>query len=245
MTRNMQEQHNRQVSCSHLHGKSHIFSHLNQTQKYHYLRRESCQVIEMLIMPPALSIMETSKSTTHHQHCSTSWSSRFGLFRCGQLSPPQKNRKRRAIKRCRRAVSFASHVELFEIPSNSDEDLLHAAWIQKADLKRIRAECMVTVRKWNNGELLEGDEEYTMRGLETKSTSATAADGQRRARLRKFDSHRAVFDEQQFQSEEGSSDADSIALFYSDVANSARVIALLRGYNDEQEVRKMHSNAER
>ena len=142
-------------------------------------------------------------------------------------------------------MSFASHVELFEIPSNSDEDLRHAAWIQKEDFKIIRAECIVTVQKWNNGELLEGDEEYTMRGLETKSKAVVAAEGQRRARLRKYESHRAVFDEQQFQSDEGKSDAGAIALFYSDVANSARVIALLRGYNDEQEARKVHtSNAE-
>jgi hypothetical protein len=130
-------------------------------------------------------------------------------------------------------------VKLFEIPSSSDEDL-KAAWIGKGDFKRIRAECMATVRKWNSGELSEGDEEYTMRGLETKSKEAA-----KRARLRKCESHRAVFDEQQFQSEEAISDAEAIALFYSDVANSARAVALLQGYNDEQEARNKVHHVER
>ena len=209
-----------------------FYSHLNQPEA----RQDSFQIIE--VMPP-ISTMETSKRT--HQH-SPSWSGRFGLFRDGRLLPPQENRNR-ATKRCRCcSVSFASHVWLFEIPSSSDE-VLHAAWIQKEDIKRIRAECMATVRKWNNGELSEeGDdeeEEHTMRGLETKPKVAAE-----RARLRKFQSHRAVFDEQHFQAEEGTSDAAAIALLYSDVANSARAISLLQGYNDEQEARKVH-NAER
>jgi hypothetical protein len=174
--------------------------------------------------------METSERT--HQQSTCSWSSRFGFFRDGWLLLPQEKRKR-AIKRCRRSVSFASHVWIFEIPSNSDEDL-HAAWMQKEDCKRIGAECKVTVRKWKDGKLSEqGDEEYTMRGLEIKSKTAAE-------RLRKFESHRAVFDEQQFQLEEGTSDADTIVLFYRDFTNSAKAIALLQGYNDEQEARKVH-----
>ena len=98
---------------------------------------------------------------------------------------------------------------------------------------------MATVRKWKNGELSEGgdeEEEYTMRGLEIKSKVAAE-----RVRLSKFESHLAVLDEQQFQSEEGASDAAAIALLYSDVANSARTISLLQGYNDEQEARKVHN----
>jgi hypothetical protein len=194
-------------------------------------------------MPP-LSLttrMETSKHT--HQH-STSWSSRFGNFRNAQLScsPPQENRKR-ATKRCRPcSVRFASHAKIFEIPSNSDDDL-HAAWIHKGDFKTIRAECMCTIRKWNNGELSSevDEDEYTMRGLEKRSGVAAAAE---RVRLIKFESHRAVFDEQHFQLEEGTSDPEAIALFYSDFADSARAIALLQGYNDEQEARKLHQHVE-
>jgi hypothetical protein len=172
-----------------------------------------------------------------HPHSTTWGNSKHGLFPRDTSSPPPPPSSSSSTKRPRcLSVTFATSVEVFEVPGHSDDDRL-AAWLGKEDFRRIRGECHLTLHKFSSGKLKEGSDEFTTRGLEHKTRWRVAA----RVRQMDRESHHAVFEEQKLQASEiGNSDPDAIALFYADFTNNARAIALILGHTDAEEARKAH-----
>jgi hypothetical protein len=164
---------------------------------------------------------------------STTWgnSSKHGfLFPRDTTSPPPPSTKRARS----RSVSFATRVEMFDVSGHS-EDNRRATWLSKEDFRRIRAECHLTVHKFSSDKFKEGNDEFTIRGLENKIRL-------RAARMKQMDreAHRAVFEEQELQVSEGNLDPEAIALFYADFTNNPRAIALIQGHKDALEAKKAH-----
>jgi hypothetical protein len=189
------------------------------------LHLQQCPDINLLLGSSPTSVVD---DRLH----STPWiNSKHGLFPRATSNPPPPPSTKRA--RCR-SVSFATDVEVFEVSGHCEDDR-QATWLGKEDFRRIRAECRLTVQKLSSGKLKEGNEEFTMRGLENKTRV-------RAARLKQMDreSHHAVFEEQELQVSEDNSDPEAIALFYADFTNNARAIALIQGHNDAQEAKKAH-----
>jgi hypothetical protein len=164
-----------------------------------------------------------------HLRSTTSSNSKHGFSPLVTSSPPPPSTKR---ARCLSSVSFAAGVEVFEVSGHSEDDV-QARWLGKEDFRRIRAECHLTVHKFSFGKVKEGNDEFTIRGLESKTRVISV-----RARQMDRESHHTVFEEQKLQVSEGTSDPEAIALFYADFTNNARAMALIRGYSDAQEARK-------
>jgi hypothetical protein len=136
-------------------------------------------------------------------------------------------------ERKRKQVTFAPYVRvkpILHIDDYSDEEFF-STWYGPEDMKQITQDIRQTLAKMEeSGELIQDDEHFCRRGLESRTTK-----GARMKQHIRLAAKNAVLDKQAVHGWQGKYNEQLISDVYIDVALASKLAAVRRGFDDLEE----------
>ena len=132
-------------------------------------------------------------------------------------------------------ITFARSDQILEIPSREtySAEEKQAAWYKKEDYQEMKRRAFETIQFQRSGQLLSGNTDHCMRGLEGRTS-----DGFNAVKNNRMASSHAVIDEQDRQDEMGICDAGLLSDVYQRSSLQCKCLAFAQGLVDAQEVIK-------